>query len=300
MSMQMRSVAAGAAVAAAAMLAACGSATGGGGGGGEGPAPEAGREARDGGGRGTTVSYRPPFRATYAMAWVDSAVMQLPSGQSAQTFDRTMYITAAVQGGAGDSNPVTIVLDSIVAAPNPLVPTDSIEAAEGTRWTGTLSERGKLSALSASRSSAVGEQIGGMLQILFPTLPEDGARAGATWSDTLVTTKTAPFEVEERSVVRYTAADPAPGARGLRVTAEAAVTQTGSGQQFGQAMELQATGARRLEYVLEADGRLAGVTGTDSTEMVINVPAVGQSVPVRTVGRVTITPVGAPAGAAPR
>jgi hypothetical protein len=299
MSMKKSSVGAGAAIVAAAALAACGSATGGGGGA-EGATPEGGRAGADAGRRVTTVSYRPPFTATYAMAWVDSAVMQLPSGQSAQTFDRTMYITAAVQGGAGDSNPVTIVLDSIVAAPNPLVPTDSIEAAEGTRWTGTLSERGKLSTLSASRSSAVGEQIGGMLQILFPTLPEDGARAGASWSDTLVTTKTAPFEVEERSVVRYTAAEAAPGARGLRVTAEAAVTQTGSGQQFGQAMELRATGARRLEYVLEANGRLAGVTGTDSTDMVINVPAVGQSVPVRTVGRVTITPVGPTTDAAPR
>jgi hypothetical protein len=60
-------------------------------------------------------------------------------------------------------------------------------------------------------------------------------------------------------------------------------------------MEMTASGNRTAVYYLNPDGTLASAHGSDSGDMTITVPAVGQTVPVKQTGTYTITTTRSPA-----
>ena len=65
--------------------------------------------------------------------------------------------------------------------------------------------------------------------------------------------------------------------------------RTGKGTQYDQQLEMTASGTRAAVHYLNPDGTLASAHGTDSGDMTITVPAVGQTVPVKQAGTFTIT-----------
>ncbi len=248
------------------------------------PAPAAGRStaaatpaARAPAVRRGTLVYQPMRNTAYVVERRDSVSVQLPNGlPQTQELERTIYLTVGT--AAGTPMRATIVLDSMIVGGIGISQADA-DSARGTRWSGTLTPEGRLTGLSSDRSTAVGAQLSGMLPAFFPVLPAGGARDGSAWTDTLTDTLRAmAFNVRETAIVasRAMSAD-----SGFRIESTATFTRSGSGSQFGQVAEVQATGTRHLTTRVRSDGLLTETRGTESSDMTINVPAVGQSLPVK-------------------
>lgn len=238
------------------------------------------------------IIYLPVRDASYALMRHDSLTLQLPGGANQlQLIDRTAYLRVTL---SPDTNgyQASIVLDSLQSTVGgvPAV-LDSILPARGTRWTAFLTPAGELSALRADRSSTLGDQIGSHLRSLFPALPSGGVRAGMEWTDTTeVPLRVDAFDAIERSLTRYrsTESDGSQARKAIRLESNGTYQRSGKGTQYDQQLEMTATGARSAVYYLNPDGTLASAQGSDSGDMTITVPAVGQTVPVKQTGSYTI------------
>lgn len=274
------------------VLVGCGAATSSAGGPG-GPTPEPGTPTTPGVPPPTGVVYLPVRDAAYALQRQDSLTLQLPGGASQlQLIDRTAYLRVTlVRDSAGYQ--ATIVLDSLQSSVGgvPAGP-DSVLPARGTRWVATLTPEGKLSALKADRSSTLGDQVGSNLRALFPSLPPGGVRTGMEWTDTMnIPIRADAFDAVERSLTTYRAmeSDDPRAKRAIKLESNGSYQRTGKGTQYDQQLEMTASGTRLAVHYLYPDGTLALARGTDSGDMTITVPAVGQTVPVKQAGTYAIT-----------
>jgi hypothetical protein len=239
------------------------------------------------------IVYLPARDVGYQLVRHDSITLQLPGGANqVQLLDRAAYIHLTL---ARDTNNylATIVLDSLQSSVGgvPAAP-DSIIPARGTRWTATLSPNGDLSALRADRSTTAGDQIGSSLRALFPALPPGGARSGMEWTDTTeVPIRADAFDAVERSMVTFRASDSddPKAKKALKLESQGTYQRKGRGTQYDQQLEMTASGTRSAVYYLNSDGTIASARGSDSGDMTITVPAVGQTVPVKQAGTYTIT-----------
>jgi len=237
--------------------------------------------------------YLPIRDVGYQLVRHDSITLQLPGGANqVQLLDRTAYIHLTL---ARDTNNylATIVLDSLQAAVGgvPAVP-DSIIPARGTRWTATLTPDGDLSALRADRSTTAGDQLGSSLRALFPALPSGGVRSGMEWTDTTeVPIRADAFDAVERSLTTFRASDSddPKAKKALKLESNGTYQRKGKGTQYDQQLEMTASGSRTAIYYVNPDGSIAAARGSDSGDMTITVPAVGQTVPVKQAGSYTIT-----------
>lgn len=234
-------------------------------------------------GHGSAIVYQPFAASNYVLRRRDSLSVQLPNGlQQTQLFIRTAHFTVAV--AAGTPMRVSVTLDSL-SIEGQMAAQTATDSARGAHWTGELTAAGHLANLVAERASSVAEQFRGMLPMFFPSLPPGGAREGMQWTDTAQTSLRAmAFDVKEHAVDSLRAlADTVRGAPrgGLRIESHAAFTRVGGGSQFGQAVEVQATGSRHLSARLLPDGVIAGIEGTERSDMTLTIPAVGQSLPVK-------------------
>lgn len=224
------------------------------------------------------ILYRPSPNTTFAFLRRDSLTLQLPGGASqVQEFRRTAYLGVSVRGAAAPYD-VAIQLDSL-RQQGGSVPPDSLFRAEGTHWTGALSASGQLTDLHADRASTVGDQVGATLHLLFPALPLAGLEQASQWTDTTRRSlKVDAFDATETAVTTYRAT----GADGRAITIESRTTfeRTGKGGAATQPMEMTAGGARRGVYRFGRNGGVLTAEGSDSAEITISVPAVGQTVPV--------------------
>lgn len=242
---------------------------------------------------GGALIYLPVKDASYSLVRHDSLTLQLPGGANQlQLIDRTAYLRLTLSRDAAGYL-ATIVLDSLQSAVGgvPAV-LDSIIPARGTRWTATLTPDGKLSALRADRSSTLGDQIGSNLRYLFPVLPAGGVRSGMEWTDTTeVPIRVDAFDATERSLTRYRAVDSDdPRAKqALKLESNGSYQRSGKGTQYDQQLEMTASGNRSAIHYFDSDGTLFAASGSDSGNMTITVPAVGQTVPVKQSGTYSIT-----------
>jgi hypothetical protein len=187
----------------------------------------------------------------------------------------------------------TIVLDSLQASANGAPASlDSLVPAWGTRWTGRLSSSGDLSALTADRSTTLGDQVGATLRSLFPGLPSGGVRTGMEWTDTTdVPIRADAFDASERGVTRYRSlnSDEPRAKNAIKLESTGSFERKGKGVQFDQQLEMSGTGSRTAVHYFGQDGILISARGRDTGDMTITVPAVGQTVPVKQAGSYTIT-----------
>ncbi|MGH7509065.1 MAG: hypothetical protein ACREMZ_06310 [Gemmatimonadales bacterium] len=246
----------------------------------------------------TGVIYRPVSNAAYTLERHDTLNLQLPGGASQlQLIDRTAHVRVTITPDTAGYL-ATIVLDSLDASAGgvPAAP-DSLLPAWGTRWTASLSPEGELSALIADRTSTLGDQVGGNLRSLFPSLPAGGVRPGMEWTDTTeVPLRADAFDATERALTSYRASesdDPRIG-NAIRLESNASYERTGKGTQFDQQLEMTAAGGRTAVHYLGEDGTLIAAQGSDSGGMTITVPEVGQTVPVKQSGTYSITSAGRP------
>lgn len=261
----------------------------------DGPAPEPGPVTPPGVAAPTGVIYRPVRNAAYTLERYDSLSLQLPGGASQQQLiDRTAYVSVTLAPDTGGYQ-ATIILDSLQASVGGVpAALDSLVPAWGTRWTGTLTANGELSALAADRSTTLGDQVGVTLRSLFPTLPPGGVQIGMGWADTSnVPIRADAFDADERGITSYRAveSDDPRIKKAIKLESNGSYDRKGKGVQFEQQLEMSGTGTRRAVHYLGQDGILISARGSDAGNMTITVPAVGQTVPVRQAGSYTITSI---------
>jgi hypothetical protein len=278
------------------VLAGCGSGTRGGPS--ESPTPEPGPVTPPGVPEPTGVIYRPIRNAAYTLERHDSLSLQLPGGASQQQLiDRTAFVSVTLVPDTGGYQ-ATIVLDSLHATANGAPASlDSLVPAWGTRWTGRLSSSGDLSALTADRSTTLGDQVGSTLRSLFPSLPSGGVRVGMEWTDTTdVPIRADAFDASERGITRYRAvkSDEPRARNAIKLESNGSFDRKGKGVQFDQQLEMSGTGYRTAAHYFGQDGILIGARGRDAGDMTITVPAVGQTVPVKQSGSYIIRSLGQP------
>jgi hypothetical protein len=258
-----------------------------------GPTPQPGPVTPPGVPEPTGVIYRPLRNAAYTLERHDSLSLQLPGGANQQQLiDRTAFVSVTLVPDTGGYQ-ATVVLDSLHATANGAPASlDSLVPAWGTRWTGRLSSSGDLSALTADRSTTLGDQVGSTLRSLFPGLPSGGVRAGMEWADTTdVPIRADAFDASERGVTRYRSveSDEPRAKNAIKLESNGSYERKGKGVQFDQQLEMSGTGTRSAVHYFGQDGVLISARGRDAGDMTITVPAVGQTVPVRHSGSYTIT-----------
>jgi hypothetical protein len=278
------------------LLAACASATSGGGG--PSPTPEDGGTEPEAPstGKGPAVTYQPVRNAGYRVERHDSLSLQYPGGATQEQVRvriAVVHLTLAQSPTPGTLQ-VNIVLDSLQAWENgvPVTP-DSIAGAHGTVWSATLTESGALSPLQANHPSTLGDELGGRLRLLFPSLPPGGSREGMEWTDTTKYQVVADaFPGTEQSITTYRATDTESsddGKKGISIESTGSYARSGARHQADQELQMTAAGSRRGIHHLGLDGVLQSAQGSDAGEMTISVPALGQTVPVKQSGSYTIT-----------
>lgn len=249
-------------------------------------------------GRDLVVSYPRAGggRARYALARRDSVVVTMPSGETqTQLSARTAFVT--LTWIAADSATQLIATVDSLEPDSGFGATSAQDSALGLRLGGRRDDRGRVSGLEAAPRSTVGDQLRDELTLLFPPLPQGGARPGSAWSDsTSGAARVTAFESTEQAVVQATTgaviALPGTGGAGLEILAVRHRTSAGEGTQFGQPMRLLGTGLDSLRYLLAPDGRVFSVAGGRLTDVVVTLPAIGQTVPARevTTFRMTLLP----------
>ena len=288
-------------LAAALVAAGCASSTASGGGTEEGPAPkpiDPNAPPPPEGGHGPAVSYSPVKGAAYRLEQRDSLVLQYPGGASqTQARDRVAFLHLTLAGAPEKGTySVAITLDSLVALESGTpVPPDSVAAARGTVWSGTLSSVGTLSPLKADRSGTLTDELAGHLRLLFPALPQGGVREGMQWTDsTQYPLVSDAFTGTESSVTVYraTGKEETEGRDAIPLETSSKYNRAGKRVQGEQELEMTASGTRTGVHRLGVDGVLVSAQGTDTGEMMISVPALGQTVPITRSSTYAVTSLG--------
>lgn len=245
------------------------------------------------GGRGPAVTYKPLRSASFRLERHDSLDLQFEGGASQQqSRDRVAFLSVSIAESASRGEyGVTIVLDSLEAQENGMpVPPDSLLAARGTRWTASLTPRG-LFGLRADRKSTLGDEIQGRLRFLFPAIPVGGVRRGMEWTDTTRYELVADaFPGTEQAIVTYQANEgESAGGDAIELESQGSYSRSGTRTQGEQQLEMTAMGQREGTHLLSMDGLILSARGSDTGEMTISVPALGQTVPVKQSGTYTVT-----------
>ena len=250
-------------------------------------------------GSGPAITYRPVSGAGFRLEHHDSLVLQYQGGQSqTQARDRVALVHVTIaQAPEKGSYRVTVTLDSLEAMESGTpVPPDSVAAAIGTTWSGTLSNVGTLSELKADRSGTLTDELAGHLRLLFPALPQEGVREGMQWTDsTRYPLVSDAFTGTESSVTVYRAAEKmdTDGGDAIPLETSSKYSRSGKRVQNDQELEMTAAGTRTGVHRLSVDGVLVSAQGSDTGEMTISVPALGQTVPITRSSTYAITPLSA-------
>lgn len=224
----------------------------------------------------------------------DSIIVSLgDAGDQVQVSGETAFFTIGTRT-IGRSGPhiVEVTLDSVTTEGRDAeTPTTAV----GVRWSGDRTERGLLQGLAPTRGGDGVAEIGHLVALLYPILPEGGATTGATWKETRPRIVHAnPFRVRDSLVVSYRADSMVTmeGMQWLHLTEEAFYTREGTASNSaGAALPVSGFGISSTSYYVSMDGRLVRATGVDSTSMTLSSPETGARIPVRQISRVSISPL---------
>ncbi|MEO8030720.1 MAG: hypothetical protein ABJC74_06840 [Gemmatimonadota bacterium] len=229
--------------------------------------------------------------AHYALARVDSLTVVMAGADQGQVLDRTMFLTVT-SAPAQAGRTITILIDSLQTREAGLVSPFALDSLRGVQWTGTLGLNGRMSALTASQPTLLGAPLSGQFRLLFPLLPADGARPGATWTDsTSDTIQVSAFGGRDRAQLSYRAndAERAVGQPVLPISVVRLSTIAGATEQNGQTISLSGSDSTQVMYRISAAGKLMAADGSSSADMSIAIPSVGQTLPARARANFSLT-----------
>ena len=230
---------------------------------------------------GKAIALKPPPFTRYQLQRADTMELTLPDGSSqTQAYRWSAWIDTRTSPETGGYH-LVLTLDSLEVAVSgiPLLQ-PALDSARGTRWTAHLAPDGTLSSVETDRESSVARQFAAMLRYLYPPVPSGEVRSGTTWTDSVtVPTRAQNFDVQEAGRTDYMVSGPAVHGDEtvLVIGGNGTFTRTGSGSQYDQPMPYQSSGQRRVPFYLTTDGAPAGAEGTETSQVTVTVPAVGQS-----------------------
>lgn len=226
----------------------------------------------------------------YAFSRLDSVVATMPSGEEqVQLVGRTAYLTLTWIA-ADTGTRLTATVDSLVPDIALGTPEAAFDSVRGARWSGLRRPDGGLAGLTGGPASLLADQVRDQLSLLFPRLPEGGARASEQWTDSTVVApvRVSAFEASETALSESSSGAPdRSGALPIQVVRNRSAT--GEGTQFGQPITVSATGSDTLAYSITPDGVVVDVSGHRVTDIKVDLPAVGQSVLAREVSLLRMT-----------
>lgn len=222
--------------------------------------------------------------ARYRLERRDSIAVTMPSGESQLQVSGSTAWATLTWAAADSGTRFTARVDSLRPDPDLPLPFEQVDSAQQAHWTFFRTPAGRIIGLTGGPASLRGDQIRDQLVLLFPPLPEGGARPAAAWADSAgFPTRVSAFEAAERASVQVQAA-PLAGPRGsLGLTLIRDRTASGAGTQFGRAITVRATGSDTLDVTLGLDGSVQHAAGTRVTSLVVELSDIGQAVPVRQV-----------------
>lgn len=239
-----------------------------------------------------TVARYAAGESHYAIDRVDTVTVQYPNAVQTQVVDRSAWVRLSVAAGPSPAR-VTMTLDSVRAGS---MSRDSLQLADGTKWTGELVDGRVLGALTPVTPNAIAEQLVGssLVELLMP-LPPGGARGGFSWRDTVqVAERLAGAEIPVTAIRDVNAEVVQQPAEALRLGSSATLAGKGTSSRFGAEIGVNVTGTRTRLRVLTQAGQLLSVEGRDSLALMLDVSSVGQTVPATQVGHVSIQRITGP------
>ena len=245
--------------------------------------------------RSGALVYGPLSAGRYRLDSRDSIAMEMPDGSLQRTVTvKASYLTISMLP-RGEDFRVDILLDSIVLdRPNSMLQ-PLVDSARGTRWQGIVRKTGRMDSVLANRPAVFGEQVRAMLQRLLPIVPESGAGPGEHWQDqtSLPYQIMAGFEATESRVSNFRAGkwEDLNGTRVLPIESSMTFTVTGSGSGFGQEIRFEGAGGAEGVHRMTASGVMVQAAITDSVQLNLSVPAVGQTVPTTVVTSYSLRPL---------
>jgi hypothetical protein len=242
------------------------------------------------------TAYRYPTHGAgldhYVFVRRDSVLATMPSGEEqVQVTGRTAYVTItwiAADTGAE----INASIDSLLADSGTPLSMEQVDSARYARWTAFRPLSGGLTNLNGVEgipSSLVGDQVRDQLILLFPELPPGGAIPGTSWTAVSESpARVSAFQATEQATIESQAGPVLPsGSVQLQVVRDRSAT--GEATQFGQAITVHATGSDSLTYSLAPEGRVLSVVGNRVTDLVVELPAIGQSVPAHAASYLQMT-----------
>lgn len=208
----------------------------------------------------------------------------------------TMILSTSLTDDGGNLL-LAATLDSIaVTGSLPTMDASSFASARGKTFRALFTPAGRPlpPPPSADSADALAAQLGRGVREFLAVLPAAIA-AGAAWTDTVAENTPIPGgagsmatrSVRNNRVVGWETRD---GVRALHLAVNGTFSITGSGTvQGGTAVEMSGNGTATSDRWVSAAGVLLTSTGVDSTNLTVNVPSVGMSIPIRQTQRTTIT-----------
>ncbi len=196
------------------------------------------------------------------------------------------YLTAGVVPYAGVHR-ISLTVDSVPelgGAALTMAPGDK-DRVRGTIFFGIVSPTGEIIGFQGGDTTiTLVNTLADGLASFLPRLPEGGASADDTWSDTTESTSSAGgIDVRVRSISGHEAVGwtERAGERALHFMTVVNYTFSGSGTQMGQEFILEGSGVRYENHYLGLGGRYLGTTSADSSSSTALVTAIGISIPIR-------------------
>jgi hypothetical protein len=222
-------------------------------------------------------------------------------GQRTELEMTSVVLLSFAASAEGENLAVVLGVDSIAVTGTTGLPgagAAEVAAARGRAFRLLLTPGGgfisiSLQPPSADSLSPLLQQLFAGLRDLLPGLPEGPIQPGAAWTDTVtVTPPGAPGvsvsvrSVREHRVVGWEDPD---GGRALHLATRSTSSVAGSGEQQGQAVELEGSGVSSVDAFVSAAGRLLSQVQTDTTRINVTVVSMGLVVPVTQNARRTLS-----------
>ena len=201
----------------------------------------------------------------------------------------TDAVTRATVSIAIDSAPtgfaVDAIVDSAAVSGDAGVTGEAVASVAGARFRLAVSPDGTvLSVTGPGGGNPLLDQLALRMHELVPRMPAGGVVAGATWTDTTLTSaRTAGIPISLRVYGRHTGAAAwieLDGRHVLPLTSETDYTLSGEGERSGQWITMAGTGASHLQRFVGPDGLVALGVRDDTLRLTIELPGTGGLIPL--------------------
>jgi hypothetical protein len=219
-----------------------------------------------------TAAYA-PGKLRYHVTTVQTRSQPLGGGRAPFDFTTTtnQWIAVEVAPQSTDSLKVAITVDSIRISSTLDAPPPDVAVLQGAKFSGTMSPRGRISALAPAGGSTDPKLAAFAVALKRFLLPLPGAalKAGTSWADTVVEhPKVGTINITSSSVTTYKVAGDTTvsGKHAWRIDRYTTIAQLGKGTEAGQPLEISGSGSvTGMQFFSE--GVLLGGTSTQRTDI---------------------------------